>query len=304
MTISEALKQACEKIDRIDAQYLLADLLKIGRASLFANGERALTEREEAAFLLGVLARAQGRPIAYILGSREFYGRDFLVNESVLIPRPETELLIEQALARLSGQEWPEKPVLPCVLDAGTGSGAIAVTLAMEYPDCEIAALDKSAAALAVARKNAQKHFADGADIYSLTQRKKIIQGGPSSPVAHAPIEFIESNWFASIKGRRFDLIVSNPPYIAGEDSHLVDGDLRFEPSLALTDGSTDGLDSIRHIIIGAREHLSPNGWLLFEHGYDQAAAARELLLKTGFENLICERDLAGIERVSGGQIR
>lgn len=303
MTISEALKWACEKIDRVDAQYLLASLLKMGRASLFANGERALTECDEVAFELQVLAREQGRPIAYILGTREFYGRDFLVNPSVLIPRPETELLVEQALERLSGQKWLGKPVFPSVLDMGTGSGAIAVTLAMECPNCKIVALDKSAAALRVAQENARKHFAENADVYSLQQRKKVIEGA-SSLIAHAQIEFIESNWFDSINGRHFNMIISNPPYIAGEDSHLTSGDLRFEPAVALTDESVDGLASIRSIVAGAHDHLSPDGWLLFEHGYDQAAAVRDLLLKAGFQNLICQRDLAGIERVSGGQIR
>ena len=119
-----------------------------------------------------------------------------------------------------------------------------------------------------------------------------------------AQVEFIESNWFAALSGRKFDLIVSNPPYIAGKNKHLSEGDLRFEPAIALSDGSDDGLASLRTIVAGACEHLEPEGRLLFEHGYDQATAARELLLKAGFQNLICERDLAGIERVSGGQIR
>ncbi len=304
MTISEALKLAEASIDRIDAQYLLANLLGVGRASLIANAERVLTDREEDVFQLHVFFRAKGRPIAYILGAREFYGRDFAVDEHVLIPRPETELLIEQALALLSGQRLPGDRTSARVLDMGTGSGAIAITLALENPNCEIAALDKSSAALEIAQRNARKHFGDTADIYSLSRRAKVIEGEPSNTVKHARIEFLASDWYSAVSGRQFDLIVSNPPYVAGDDSHLTQGDLRFEPQTALTDGSTDGLASIRTIISGAPAHLAPGGWLLFEHGYDQAAATHELLLKAGFENLICIKDLAGIERVSGGQIR
>lgn len=278
MNIGEALRFAEQSIDRFDAQYLLADLLGMGRASLIAHAERVMSERDETAFMLKVLARAEGKPVAYLIGKREFYGREFAVNEHVLIPRPETEILVEQALARLSGQKWPGNRANAGVLDMGAGSGAIAVTLALESPGAQVAACDVSPEALAMARSNAER--------------------------LHAKVEFLESDWYAALAGRRFDLIVSNPPYVAGNDSHLAQGDLRYEPKTALTDDSADGLASIRTIIAGAPTHLHPGGWLLFEHGYDQADACRDLLLKAGFIDPISVKDLAGIPRVAGGQIR
>lgn len=276
MTIVEALQRAQATIDRLDAQYLLADLLGVGRASLIANPDRMIAPRQSEEFQRRVTARAAGQPVAYIVGTREFYGREFFVDEQVLIPRPETELLVEQALARLSGQKWSGDRTSARVLDLGTGSGAIAITLALESPASQVTACDVSAAALAVASRNA------GA--------------------LDAAVAFIVSDWYAALANRTFDLIVSNPPYVAGNDAHLAEGDLRFEPTTALTDGSADGLASIRAIIAGAPVHLTPGGWLLLEHGYDQAAAVRDLLLNSGFNNLICIKDLAGIERVSGGQ--
>ncbi len=277
-TIAEALREAQASIERIDAQYLLADILGVGRASLIANAERDLEADAAQQFSQRVARRAGGEPVAYLIGTREFYGRDFIVNRDVLIPRPETEILIEQALARLSGQIWPENRTSARVLDMGTGSGAIAITLALEAPSAHVTACDISAAALDIARQNAHQ--------------------------LAARVEFVESNWYSALAGDRFDLIVSNPPYVADGDAHLSEGDLRFEPKTAVTDGSDDGFASIRTIVAGAANHLTAGGWLLFEHGYDQAPAARDLLLKAGFDNLICTRDLAGIERVSGGQIR
>jgi release factor glutamine methyltransferase len=278
MTIAGALRLAEQSIERREAQYLLADLLKIGRATLLAHTERVMSPEEAEQFTHRVAARAAGKPVAYILGTREFYGREFTVNEHALIPRPETEILVDQALERLSGHKLLEPRTNARVLDLGTGSGAIAVTLARESSMAKVAACDYSDAALEVARNNAT-HLG-------------------------AEVEFIQSNWFAALQNRCFDLIVSNPPYVAGGDKHLAEGDLRFEPEMALTDGSNDGLDSIRTIVAGAPSHLSSGGWLLFEHGFDQADTARDLLLKAGFENLICINDLAGIPRVSGGQIR
>jgi release factor glutamine methyltransferase len=304
VNIGEALQFAEASIERIDAQYLLADLLNVGRASLIAHPERLLSERDEVAFTLRVLGRAKGTPVAYLIGKREFYGREFAVNAHVLIPRPETELLVEQALARLSGQKWPGNRTNARVLDLGTGSGAIAVTLALEYPTGEIVAVDSSPHALAVARRNAQTLFGEPAEVFSLSLQGKTGDGAQSPGHRHAPIEFIESNWYDALAGSRFDLIVSNPPYVAGNDSHLARGDLRFEPKTALTDDSADGLDSIRTIISGAAAHLQAGGWLLFEHGYDQADACRDLLLKAGFIDPISVKDLAGIPRVAGGQIR
>ncbi len=278
MNIGEALRFAEQSIERIDAQYLLADLLGMGRASLIAHSERALSARDETAFTLKVSARAAGTPVAYLIGKREFYGREFAVNEHVLIPRPETETLVEQALARLSGQKCPGDRANAGVLDLGTGSGAIAITLALESPGAQVAACDVSPGALAVAQTNAAR--------------------------LGAKVAFLESNWYAALGGRQFDLIVSNPPYVAGNDAHLAQGDLRFEPKTALTDDSADGLASIRTIIAGAPAHLHPGGWLLLEHGYDQADACRDLLLKAGFIDPISVKDLAGIPRVAGGQIR
>ena len=278
MTIAEALKFAEASIDRREAQYLLANLLKVSRATLLAHTERIVAPDVADQFARWIAARAEGKPFAYIVGAREFYGREFNVNEHVLIPRPETEILVEQALERVSEKKWRESPANARVLDMGTGSGVIAITLALESKTTIVMACDYSRCALDTARINAQRLGAN--------------------------VEFIESNWYAALTNLTFHLIIANPPYVAVGDKHLAEGDLRFEPKIALTDGSRDGLDSIRTIVDGAPAHLSSGGWLLFEHGYDQADMARDLLLKAGFENLICINDLAGIPRVSGGQIR
>jgi len=277
-------------IQKREAQMLLAHVLGVSRASIIAHAERQLdaAQAQTANHLLA--RRADGEPIAYLIGSREFYGRDFKVSPATLIPRPETEIIVEQAVARLSGRILPETPAnsgstnpgaaegFPGVLDLGTGSGVIAITLALEFPTAVVVAADFSGDALSVAADNAQ-HL-------------------------NAAVEFVESDWYQHLAGRKFDLIVSNPPYIAGNDVHLSNGDLRFEPVTALTDRSADGLASIRTIVDGARAHLRPNGWLLFEHGYDQRDACRELLLKAGFNSLTSTCDLAGIPRVASGQIR
>jgi release factor glutamine methyltransferase len=216
-----------------------------------------------------VARRAMGQPVAYLVERREFYGRDFHVSPAVLIPRPETEVLVEEALSRLG-------PGATCV-DLGTGSGAIAVTLACERRDARVTATDSSEAALDVARGNAATHACD--------------------------IEFLPGSWYRPLAGRRFDLIVANPPYVAAGDAHLRDGDLRFEPAQALTDASRDGLDSIRAIIAGASDHLAAGGWLLVEHGYDQGLAVESLLGAAGFRETASIADLAGIPRVAGGKI-
>ncbi len=257
---------------------ILAHVLASTRAYVIAHGERTLDENEAVLARRLIVRRAAGEPFAYLVGTREFHGRDFHVSPATLIPRPETEHLVDQALARLAEHSLPDSRASASVLDLGTGSGAIAVTLALARPGTGVTATDVSTAALAIARANAQR--------------------------LGAGVEFIASNWYETLAGRAFDLIVSNPPYVAGGDTHLAQGDLRFEPATALTDGSADGLASIRTIVAGAPAHLTPGGWLLFEHGYDQADAARDLLVKAGFNNLTCARDLAGIERVSGGQIR
>jgi release factor glutamine methyltransferase len=275
--IAEALAEAARQIDRRDAEVLLCALLQCNRAALISRSEHEMAGEQAQRFSRWVRARAAGQPVAYLIGTREFYGREFRVGPEVLIPRPETEHIAEQALARLSGQKWLESSAGASVLDLGTGSGAIAITLALERPAWSVTATDVSGAALKMARENAE--------------------------ALKARVEFIESDWYAALGDRRFDLVVSNPPYVAARDPHLARGDLRFEPAGALTDGSTDGLDSIRRIVAGARQHLNVGGWLLFEHGYDQADAARALLSEAGFTDLIRESDLAGISRVAGGQV-
>ncbi|MDR3411675.1 MAG: peptide chain release factor N(5)-glutamine methyltransferase, partial [Formivibrio sp.] len=207
-----------------------------------------------------------GEPVAYITGRREFYGRDFRVSPAVLIPRPETELLVELALARAPQQAR--------MLDLGCGSGCIPVTLKLERPDLALTAVDISADALALAAGNARQ--------------------------LGAHVRFIESDWLAALDDKMFDLIVSNPPYIEQHDPHLQQGDLRFEPRGALTDHS-DGLSHLRTIVTDARTHLTPGGWLLFEHGWDQGAPCRELLTAAGYGAVQSWRDLAGHERISGG---
>jgi release factor glutamine methyltransferase len=198
----------------------------------------------------------------------------FGVGPEVLIPRPETEGLVEAALARLPP---PTSNLAPRILDLGTGSGAIAVTLACERRDATVVATDASPAALAIARTNAATH--------------------------RCRVELLQGSWYEPLGNRRFDLIVSNPPYIARNDPHLASGDLRFEPAMALTDGSRDGLDSIRAIVHGAAEYLEPGGWLLIEHGYDQKDAVQSLLAEARFEDRISLDDLARIPRVGGGRI-
>ena len=276
-------------IEKREAQILLAHVLGVSRAGIIANCDRILDDTQEQRANQLLARRAAGEPIAYLIGSREFYGRDFVVSPATLIPRPETEIIVEQALACLSGQISREMPadigsthsnisVSASILDLGTGSGAIAISLALERPHMMVVAADVSRDALLVAEDNARR--------------------------LNAAVDFVDSNWYQNLAGRKFDLIVSNPPYVAGNDTHLSQGDLRFEPQTALTDKSADGLLSIRTIIEGAPAHLNANGWLLFEHGYDQSDACKELLLKAGFVNLTSVNDLAGIPRVAGGQIR
>jgi release factor glutamine methyltransferase len=213
--------------------------------------------------------RACGEPVAYLTGKREFYSLDFKVTPAVLIPRPETELLVDLALERI-----PVDRSLK-VLDLGTGSGAIALTIARHRPLASIIAVDVSIEAIAVAKSNAEQLDAHN-------------------------VRIMKGDWYDGLAGERFDLIVSNPPYVASADPHLARGDLRFEPSIALTDGG-DGLDCLRSIIGSAPAHLVTGGTLLVEHGYDQAEACRRLMNNAGIGAIICHSDLAGIPRISGG---
>ena len=270
-TVKSALEDLLRDMDRTDAVVIMSEVLGVNRAWIAANPMRLLTETQDARIEMLAAQRAMGRPVAYLLNRREFYGREFAVDSSVLIPRPETETLVEAALARLAPRDT--------CLDLGTGSGAIAVTLACQRPEMRVVATDVSEAALRVARSNAER--------FHCAER----------------IELLEGSWYEPVGERRFDLIVSNPPYVAGGDPHLAKGDLRFEPQHALTDGSADGLGSIRAIVGGARPHLKKAGWLLFEHGYDQAEAARTLLEAAGFASMVSLTDLAGIPRVAGGKI-
>ncbi|MFH0933609.1 MAG: peptide chain release factor N(5)-glutamine methyltransferase [Pseudomonadota bacterium] len=256
---------------RIEVQMLLQRAMNVGRAYLLAHPEQVLDATRQAEYEAMLQRRLQGEPIAYILGEREFYGLNFKVTPDTLIPRPETELLVELALQRipLHGQFR--------VLDLGTGTGAIALSITYARPDVELVALDASSAALEVARENAQR-------------------------LGIGNVRFVQSDWFAALAGQCFDLIVSNPPYIAANDIHLSQGDVRFEPPSALASGE-DGLDDIRCIILQARDFLEPGGWLLLEHGYDQAAQVRDLLERAGYTDILFQADLAGIERVSVGKM-
>ena len=259
--------QSALPLGALENRILLCHALGLTRVSLITQSERALNESEAAQLDALVARRLAGEPIAYIVGKREFFGLDFYVTPAVLIPRPDTELLVELALERLPAQGR--------ALDIGTGSGAIAVAIAHSRSDAQVTALDVSAAALEVARGNA---VANG-----------------------ARVRFLHSDWFAAVEGEKFDLIASNPPYIAQGDAHLSQGDLRFEPAGALTDHA-DGLSALRTIAAGAQVYLAHHAWLLLEHGYDQALQVRQLLAEQGYTEIQSWRDLAGIERATGGR--
>ena len=265
--------QAGLPLDALENRILLCHVLGLTRVGLITGSERSLTGEEAAQLSALVERRLQGEPIAYIVQQREFFGLPFQVSPAVLIPRPDTELIVELALERLPRLAPLAPPAR--LLDMGTGSGAIAVAIAHTRPDALVTALDVSDAALEVARANAAANATN--------------------------VRFVRSDWFTALDSDTFDLIASNPPYIAAGDAHLAQGDLRFEPAGALTDGA-DGLSALRTIVNGAGHHLVAGGWLLLEHGYDQAQAVRALLLDAGYADVQSWRDLGGIERVSGGR--
>ena len=252
-----------------EAKALLAHVLGRDRAWLAAHRDAPLEPGEARAFDALVRRRAAGEPIAYLTGKREFFGLDLEITPDVLIPRPETELLVELACRWLA----PER--LARVLDLGCGSGAVALAIAHERPRAFVIGGDVSPRATALARRNAER-------------------------LSIANVSFVESDWFESISPERFALIVANPPYVASGDPHLKEGDLRFEPEGALVSGA-DGLDAMRAIVAAAADFLAQGAPLALEHGYDQAKAVRALLTEAGFGGVASERDLAGIDRVSYG---
>lgn len=261
----EGILQAGEA--RLEAQLLLQTAAGVNRAWLMAHEDDALPTAVATAYQRLLQRRLDGEPIAYILGRREFYGLNLMVSTATLIPRADTETLVDAALAKIA---------INCaasILDLGTGSGAIALAIAQQRPLSDIIALDASTAAVDIAQKNAQA-------------------------LAISNVRFINSDWFEQLAPQRFDLIVSNPPYIAEHDAHLRLGDLRFEPLSALASG-IDGLDAIRHIIEHSLIYLKPQAWLMLEHGYDQAAQVTELMAETGLVNIVTIKDLGGNDRVT-----
>lgn len=261
----------------LEARILLAHVLGWRTTQLITRSDEPLGAEVIERYRALEARRTAGEPVAQLVGAREFFGLDFEVTPHVLIPRPETELLVETALKALENLSRPR------VLDLGTGTGAIAVAIASTRPDAQVWALDRSPEALAVATRNATR----------LLDAER--PGGS--------LVLTRSDWYDSLDAAlRFHVIVSNPPYIASGDPHLAQGDLRFEPRSALTD-EADGLSAIRSIIADAPTRLAANGVLWIEHGYDQAEAVRELLTARGFTQVRSERDLAGIERISGGRL-
>lgn len=270
MRLREALAQAAAQgVARLDAQLLLLQVLgrsRDDRAWLIAHDDDALSAQLQATFAGLCARRAAGEPLAYLVGQKEFFGLPLAVDARVLVPRPDTETIVDWALQLLQGRSSPR------VIDLGTGSGAIALAIAHARPDAQVEAVDRSADALAVARANAAS--------------------------LQLPVTFRQADWLEGASGP-YDVIVSNPPYVADADPHLPA--LRHEPLSALASGP-DGLDDIRRIVRDAPAHLKPGGWLLLEHGYDQAEAVRGLLAAAGLADPQSHRDLAGIARCSGGR--
>lgn len=276
MTLADFLQKATATLaatspsPRLDAEVLAMHVTGLTRTALITRAGVALSDDQEARLRDLVERRSQGEPVAYLTGTREFWSLDLTVTPEVLIPRPETELLVEQTLMRIPSDA-------ACLIaDLGTGSGAIALAIASERPRCRVMATDASPAALAVARGNARR-------------------------LGIGNVEFLEGEWFAPLAGLTFDLIASNPPYIAAADPHLSQDDVRFEPRTALVSGG-DGLDAIRLIAVQASAHLQSGGWLLLEHGYDQATAVRAMLGTNGLTDITSFADLAGHARVTVGR--
>lgn len=279
-TIRELLLQAQQQLisslvierdeARLEAQLLLQTTLNVDRAWLISHETDTLAANIHAVFEASLSRRLQGEPMAYILGYREFFGLELMVTADTLIPRPDTETLVEAALAKLS------QHANKAILDLGTGTGAIALAIAKHRKNTDVTAVDASAAALEVAKNNAHR-------------------------LNIANVQFQASNWFDALEHQRFDIIVSNPPYIEQNNIHLKQGDLRFEPLSALASG-VDGLDDIRHIIDNSLVYLNPQGWLMLEHGYNQAEAVTDLMADIGLVDITSIQDLGGNDRVTIGK--
>lgn len=266
----QTLKTAFSRsvLPRLEQNMLWEHVLGVSRSWLIAHDTDLLPDAAVQAYLVLERRRLAGEPMAYLIGSREFMGHDFIVSPAVLIPRPETEFLVAQALIQLKDLATAR------VLDLGTGSGAVAISIALARPDLTVVATDVSADALMVAQQNAHNLC--------------------------AKVEFLQGSWYDALKNQlAFDIIVANPPYIAPDDPHLIKGDLRFEPSIALS-AAQNGLADIRHIINGAQAHLTATGSIWLEHGWDQAQIVRTLLAKANFNQPTSISDLAGIPRITG----
>lgn len=272
-TIKELLYEAENKLTnscnaRLDAEVLLCNVMKFDRGRLYSSPETIIPDNEVSLYRALVKDRQQGRPIAYLTGTREFWSLEFQVNEHTLVPRPETECLVETALEHIPAN------VKLDIVDLGTGSGAIAIAIASERPCCAITATDNCEQALAVAAANAGR-------------------------LAVNNVKFVKSDWYANLQGS-FDMIVSNPPYIRNDDKHLHGDGVAHEPVLALR-GGVDGLDAIRQIISNAGRYLNKGGWLVIEHGFDQAQAVQSIMEKYHFANIKTERDYGDVDRVTMG---
>jgi release factor glutamine methyltransferase len=276
MQIVNALKDAKQKLitsdsAKIDAESLLCSVLKCDRSKLYAYPEQVLSMEQQTSFNKLIALRAEGHPVAYLTGHKEFWSLNLYVSQATLIPRPETELLVETALTLIPDDKETK------LLELGTGTGAIAIAIASERNKSNITATDLSAKALLVAQQNARSHHVEN-------------------------ISFKEADWFEIADIDSYDLIISNPPYICADDPHLQQGDVQFEPVTALASGA-DGLNDIRTIIKQAQHYLNSRGWLLLEHGYNQAAQVRQLFKDNGYTASASIKDYSGIERISMGQL-
>jgi release factor glutamine methyltransferase len=271
-TLTKARKRLESTSDspQLDAEILLSKVLQANRAALYANPDKAVTATQIAEFEQLIAQRCAGKPVAHLTGMREFWSLELEVTPDVLVPRPETELLVERALAHI-----PETGCCDLV-DLGCGSGAIAIAIATERPECSITATDSSQAALSIAQGNADKHCPER-------------------------IQFCKGNWFEPLHDRSFNFIVSNPPYVSSTQPQLTDPELNHEPQQALYSGA-DGLNDIRQLITEAPAYLLDDGYLLIEHGFDQADTIAGLLRQAGFKNIKMHRDLAGLPRITEAQ--